>query len=238
MAYYFFLGVVPLPVTPASLNIKTPSKNEVVTLINDGEINIPKTQGLQEISFSFLLPRQEYPFANLSIASSYTATAFIPLLKTWKTTKLPFPFIVTRTKPNGTILDWTSLMVLMEDFEFEEDADSLGLDVQCHITLREYKDYGTKRIKAGSVISSSGLSSTATNLAMGAVATAVVATVTTERSTATKTSAKSVIVKEGDTLWSICKKELGDGSKYKEVAKLNKLENPDKIYVGQKLRLS
>jgi nucleoid-associated protein YgaU len=44
-------------------------------------------------------------------------------------------------------------------------------------------------------------------------------------------------VKEGDTLWDIAYKCLGDGSRYKEIAKLNsdKMESEDHITVGMKL---
>lgn len=32
-------------------------------------------------------------------------------------------------------------------------------------------------------------------------------------------------------------KELGDGTRYKEIAKLNNISNPNKIYPGQVFRL-
>lgn len=44
-------------------------------------------------------------------------------------------------------------------------------------------------------------------------------------------------IKKGDTLWKIAKKYYGNGSKYTEIAKLNSISNPDKIKVGQKIRV-
>jgi nucleoid-associated protein YgaU len=46
-------------------------------------------------------------------------------------------------------------------------------------------------------------------------------------------------VKSGDTLWKIAKEHYGDGSLYTDIFKANQdiLEDPDKIKVGQKLRL-
>jgi len=44
-------------------------------------------------------------------------------------------------------------------------------------------------------------------------------------------------VKSGETLWKIAVTELGDGSRYMEIAKLNNLPNPDLISVGQVLNL-
>ena len=229
--YYFFFGVVPLPVTPGAIEITSPSGNATVNLINHGEINIPRLPGLQEISFDFLLPRKKYHFSNYSLGD-YTASTLMPLLKMWKETKMPFQFIITRMGPDNQVFDFTNIKVLVEDCVFREDAEELGMDVMCSITLKEYKDYPTVSTIMQKVID------TAIDVAVGAAATAAVATVTKTRSTTGKTTPKTYTVVKGDTLWSICKKHLGDGQKYKEVAKLNNLENPDLIYPGQKLRLS
>lgn len=218
MAYYFFFGVTPLPVTPGALNIRTPSKNTTVTLINDGEINILKNQGLREISFEFLLPQVKYPFANYSI-SSYTATTMIPLLNELKKSKKPFQFIVTRMNPRGKVLFFTNITCQIEDLDYDEDADSLGLDVLCNITLKEWKHYGTKSISISKINGKN------------------IATKLTSR-VSSKVTPKAITVKSGDTLWNLCKKHLGDGSKYKEIAKLNNLSNPNLIYPNQILRLS
>jgi nucleoid-associated protein YgaU len=46
-------------------------------------------------------------------------------------------------------------------------------------------------------------------------------------------------VKKGDTLWKIAKEAYGDGSLYPDIFKANQdtLSDPDKIQVGQKLRI-
>jgi peptidoglycan hydrolase-like protein with peptidoglycan-binding domain len=51
-----------------------------------------------------------------------------------------------------------------------------------------------------------------------------------------KEDADSYVVKAGDSLWAIAEKYLGDGSKYKELAELNGIENPEEINVGQVIK--
>lgn len=48
--------------------------------------------------------------------------------------------------------------------------------------------------------------------------------------------AKTYTVKCGDTLWGIARKQLGTGSRYKEIMKLNGLKST-KIVAGKKLYL-
>ena len=46
-------------------------------------------------------------------------------------------------------------------------------------------------------------------------------------------------VKKGDTLWAIAKAHYGEGAKYRAIFEANKpmLQDPDKIYPGQTLRI-
>lgn len=45
------------------------------------------------------------------------------------------------------------------------------------------------------------------------------------------------IVKEGETLWEIAQKYLGDGNKYPDLAKKNQLENADFLKAGEVLTI-
>lgn len=49
---------------------------------------------------------------------------------------------------------------------------------------------------------------------------------------------KYVTVESGDCLWNIARDFLGSGSKYKQLAQWNNIQNPNLIYVGQKVYLS
>lgn len=50
--------------------------------------------------------------------------------------------------------------------------------------------------------------------------------------------ADTYTVKKGDTLWGIAKTYLGDGSKYTQLAAINNISNPNRIYVGQVIKLT
>ena len=45
------------------------------------------------------------------------------------------------------------------------------------------------------------------------------------------------VVKDGDSIWKIAQSQLGDGSRYNDIAILNGISNPDKINAGQKLTM-
>ena len=213
--YYFMLGVLPLPIPPSSLEITTPSMNTTVTLINDGEINIPKTQGLREISFDFLLPTvNNYPFSMFHIGN-YTAALFIEYLKRWKESQYPFPFIVVRMSPAGKFLYFTSIFTLIEDFTFKEDAEEHGLDTLCSIKLKEYKGYGTRTYK---VNKNSDGSKTAT--------------VKKERSTADRVKKSEIEPKNGETLKSAARRE--GHVNYSEVYEANGIKEPTINYEATK----
>ena len=57
-----------------------------------------------------------------------------------------------------------------------------------------------------------------------------------KNSSATSTSYKTYTVKKGDSLWAIAKKQLGNGSRYPEIVKLNQLGKKG-IKPGQKLKI-
>lgn len=44
-------------------------------------------------------------------------------------------------------------------------------------------------------------------------------------------------VEKGETLSEIAKKYLGDANKYRDIASYNNISNPDKINVGQEIRI-
>ena len=198
--FFFKIGeeVLTLPITPSSLKMKIGSKNKVVTLINEGDINILKSPSLVEFEFEARFPMRQYPYSREALNFETYMNKFTAL----KTNKTPFIFNVVRTTPNGTGTWGTVRRVALEDFEVDEDADE-GDDVIVSFKLKEYKNYGVKTMSANNTTSTS--------------------TSETPRDTDNKGStSETYTVKSGDTLWAIAKKYYNDGSKWKVIYEYNK----------------
>lgn len=220
MAYSFFLDGVLAPVAPSSLETKIRNKNTTITLINEGEVNLLKKAGLTELSFDLLLPNSKYPFSEYPDGYQH-ADYYLEKLEKLKVGLKPFQFIVSRLKPSGDLLFDTNMKVTLEDYVIKEEADE-GFDVVVSIILKQYRDYGTKVIEIKNPTTSKANAKP-------------VATVKQQRAT-TKEMPKTHKVVKGDTLWAICKKYLGDPTKYPEIAKKNNIKNPNLIYPGQVIK--
>ena len=226
MAYKFYIDKVLLPVPPSKMTTKISNKNKTVTLINDGEVSILKSQGLTEISFDLLLPNVEYPFADYKSGKFKNAKYFLDKFEKLKSNKTAFQFIVSRELPKGKDLFSTNITVSLEDYSIIEDAKE-GFDVTASIKLKQYKLFSTKVVQLQTTIAASSSS--------GVIFIPAKEEIPPKVNTST---IPPYTVKSGDCLWNICKRFLGDGSKYSQIAKLNNISNPNIIYSGQVIRFS
>jgi len=232
MAYLFYVDDVELPVTPSKLTTKINNQNQTISLINYDEVNILKAPGLTEIEFEAMIPQMKHPFANLPSTlspNSYDTGAFVPeaaafyldVFETLKMSIKPFSFKVIRTNPQNDLRlfrakDALDMLVSLEEYSIVEDANE-GFDLLVSVKLKQYKQYNTQSLK---VVTNNATKSSAT----------VIGTMTR---ISTVMTPKFYTVKKGDSLWSICKKFLGDGALYPKIAKLNNLANPGLIIPGQ-----
>lgn len=208
--YQMYIQKTLFPVTPGKLQININGNNKVITLVNEGEVNLTKSAGLSDISTEVLLPAlMEYPFAvypNGFKNPSY----YLEKLETWKQKKKPVVFKMLRTSPDGRKLLWdTNMPVTIEDYQIIEDAEEQGLDVTVKISMKEYREWGAKKL----VIKKSKKTSNTQPQKKAAVK---------KKTRKTKDTAKTYTVKKGDTLISIAKKQLNNASKWKSIYTLNK----------------
>lgn len=210
--FYFKDGsdVLTFPITPGELSIKVGSNNKVVTLINEGDINILKSPSLIEVEFDARFPMRKYPYSRTFSKFENYFNKFEEL----KEKKRSFRFIVARTTPNGSRTWDTNLLVALEDFTLKESADE-GDDVIISFKLKQFKEFGIKTVKIKTQTSKPTTTSTAKK----------------PRSTDNKKkTSKTYTVKKGDCLWNIAKKFYGNGAKWKTIYNANKtvIENTAK----------
>lgn len=221
MAYYFFIGDMMLPVPPAKMNVKVNNKNKTINLINEGEVNIIKAQGLTEISFDARLPNQNYPFADYdtSFSSSLTsqltgnnfsfkkADYFLDNFKTSKLSNLPVRLIITRMR-NWQLLFDTNMLVTLEDYNIDEDADN-GFDLVVPLRFKQYRPYGTKECEV-------------TTDENGVQHISVKET----RPAYDKTVPNAYKIRNEQSMWEVCKRMSGGSLDWREVMQKNSITNP------------
>lgn len=221
--YIFYLDGILVPITPSSITTKINNKNKVITLINDGDFNILKEEGLKEFSFDMCLPAYKYPFSRgplLPIIYYLTVLDFL------KNSKKPFRFIVIREGAIGSSGYNTTMLVSLENYEIKEEAGN-GRDVVVSVTLKEYKNVKSTLFKYIDI----GAQAIGTALSIATFIS------TKTRDSSSKKTQRTYKIKEGDTLYIIAKKELGDANKCNFLKELNKLNSIHDIKVGQVIRL-
>lgn len=251
--------LIVFPITPPKLKLTVGSKNEVVDLINEGEINIPKSPSLTEIEFEARFPMKKYPYSRDVLSYS----EYFDVFRSLKENGTPFRFIMIRgTKykewlsylPNNESLATKrkfketaqrvkfgeqssdslgdsnyNILCVLEEMQISEDADE-GDDILISFKLRQYKPYGTIYI----------------NVKDGTVTTSTSAT---WRAITKSSAQQEYTIKDGDTLSLIAKKFYDREDKWEEIYNANKntIENAAKehglasssngwqIYAGTKI---
>lgn len=219
--YDLFMNGVLYPIAPSKIQIKIGNNNKTITLINEGEVNVIKPTGLQDISFDLLLPNTQYPFA-VYPNGFQRAEYYINLLKALKNDSTKFQFILSRKMQGGTNLFNTNLTVTLEEVTFSEEAKE-GYDIKASVKLKEWREYGTKTVK---LVSQDGNT-----------ATKVINEERTPTANAPQTG-KDYTVQKGDSLWKIAKQHYGNGAEYTKIVSANpSITNPNLIYPGQVLKI-
>lgn len=225
--YNFFLDDVQLPIPPSAMSMRINNKNETITLINEGEVNVLKKAGLTDIEFEVEFPNVKYPYAVYPNGFQPAAT-FLEHLEKLKLSQEPFQLIVNRLKPDGSLLFDTNMTVSLEDYTIDEDAEN-GFDIKSTIALKQFRPFGTKKLSIKTATSTSNTANSSSSKQK--------VTVEKTRPTTGKQTPKTHTVKAGETLWAIAKRYLGNGDKYTELAKLNGLSNPNALKVGQVIKI-
>lgn len=204
--YDVYIDGLILPITPGEITSKFGSTNEVITLINEGEINILKSPSLTEISFEARFPMRNYPYSREPLDFQ----AYYKHFNDLKSNKKPFRFIVSRQTLKGVPTWYTNLEMALEEFEVKESADE-GDDVIISFELKQYKNYGVKTLRTNIPNNPNSNVSVSDNPRPEPE----------PQSPPIKQNAKYMTQQE-DTWWSIAQAAYGDGSKWNIIYEANK----------------
>ncbi|WP_328597289.1 LysM peptidoglycan-binding domain-containing protein [Heliobacterium mobile] len=185
-----------IPVNPSEITIQREKDIETITILNRGEVDFPSGEKVKQITFSSFFPK-EYDGQYCRYPEIPDPQEAMNQLTAWNASKTPVRLIITDTIINAMVL----VTAHTSKFKGGEPGD-VYFDLTCRV-WREVK----VRTAAESVIQSEQLD--AQNIAA------------IERPD-TRPVPSTVVIKPGDTLWTIAKLQLGDGGRWRDIYQLNK----------------
>lgn len=208
--------VMQLPVNPSSMDVSGSGQGSTHDVVGLGQINVIKDKKLTEYSFSGLFPAQWYPFVTAD--DLLHPVEYIKTIEKWRDTKRPIRFIFTSDTYD------INTPASIESFTWQEVAGSGG-DIEYKLVLKEYRFYAARKIVTKTV--SDGQQEQQVQKQK------------TDARPNDKQQPKTYTLKSGDNLWSVAQKQLGNGSRWKEIQKLNGIKDADlkRLPIGKVLKL-
>lgn len=141
--------VIRLPQNPEKLPVARPSGNTDYNVLGLGQIMIPRTPNLKEITISSYFPGR--PFSGVLTSGGFEPPEFyINFFQSAMDDLAPILYTPVRFYEDGEpfMAGETGLMVLVSQFDTEERGGETG-DFYYDLTLTEYRDYtpGTVQVK-------------------------------------------------------------------------------------------
>jgi nucleoid-associated protein YgaU len=200
-------GTLQLPVNPPELTVKYQGNNQVTEVVKLGQINILRDRKLASLSLDCLLPGDDY-----------------------------YPFITGRWQPPAQIVKYfrsalegkKPLRLVVSEFNLnmQMSVESVSEQrvagdhdsVMCSLSLLQYRSYAASVLVIKPTATTSGASSKG-------------------KRESDKSPSSTCTVKSGDSFWRIAQQQLGDGSRYNEIAALNGMTAASVIHPGDVLKL-
>lgn len=206
-----------IPINPPELKISDGIESKTYEISKLGQINVLKEKTLTEYEFESFFPAKRYPFVVSS--KLLNPQSYVNYLQKWMGSKQPIRFIFKGSTFN------INTLASIESFEWKEVAGSPG-DIEYTLKLKKYQPYAAKKAKIKIKQSTTGQKKT---------------NVTKKKPSrpSTKQPPKTYRLVKGDSLWKVAKKFLGNGSRWPEIQKLNKIPTSKlrKLPVGMKIKI-
>lgn len=196
------------PVPLQDWDLATAQNSHVFSTIKIGEVLAIGGKKLKSTTIDSFFPSKHYPF--LFSKSVENPWAVIQQIERWKESKRPIRVIIPETSVN--------LAMMIETFKVgRAEGDGSG-DVSFSLELLEYSFLNTPRSRRESKKGKDNK-------------------LKERPDEKTKEEVRKHKVKKGDTMWDMAEKYLGNGSRWKEIAKLNKIKNGWDLKAGQELKI-
>ncbi|WP_313894307.1 LysM peptidoglycan-binding domain-containing protein [Psychrobacillus sp.] len=204
-----------LPVNPESIKETVAGDSQTYTIAKLGQVSIIKNIQLAEYTIDSFFPIRN---AFYVVAPLFEPSYYIGKIKEWQVKKEPIRFIYTE----GSFV--INELVSIENFECSETAGDE--DVYYTLSFKKYVSFEPKKMV---VQKTSGASKGKQQ---------VVKKSAPPRQNK-KEMPKTYSMIQGDSLWKIAQKFLGNGSRYTEIQQLNGIKDSQlrKLPIGLKIKL-
>lgn len=201
-----------LPVLPEEIGVSTSGDGAGHDVYGLGKINVIKDRGLAEYTIDSFFPAQNYPFVTATVLLQ--PKVYVDYIMGWWESRRPIRFVYTSSSME------VNTAASIESFEWKERAGATG-DVEYSLKLKEYRFYSALK----PTVKSTGGTATVTK--------------TAPKRPDDRVPPKTYTVVSGDSLWKIAQTTLGDGSRWKEIQRLNTISDAQvkSLKIGQTLKL-
>lgn len=199
--------VLELPYPLQEWTLSSPHNTYNFTTINTGEVLAIGKKNLKSITINSVFPAHDYPFL---LNKNYPEPeACIQMIEKWKNSGKPIRVVIVDTDINYAMA--------IEDFSHGMESMDGSKDVTFTLFLIEYSYLNVERSNPKSSKNKKDLK---------------------DRPGKKKESGVTRHkVKQGDTLWDLSAKYLGNPRRWQEIAKLNNITNPRTLQIGTELKL-
>lgn len=198
------------PVLPELIKVTYGATTKSVDISGLGEIVIKQDRKAIAIEFESFFPAARFP--GIQVESITSPQTLKNKVENWKNSDKPAHFLITGTDIN--------FYCIIESFPCEEHGGDIGT-IYYSLKLKEYREVSARQVKVNVTTRKASVPAQ------------------TQTRTDNRVQPKTYTVVKGDCLWNIAAKHLGSGSRYTEIADLNRdiIKNPNLIYPGQVLKL-
>lgn len=198
------------PVPIQDWDLASSVNTHTFTTITEEEVVAIGGKKLRTMSIDSFFPSKPYPFLFGDKNAVQDKWKIVEMIRKWETSRRPIRVIIAETPVN--------LAMVIEDFKHgRADHDGSG-DVAFSLSLLEYSFLNTPRSKRKEKKKEDKDK-------------------LKERPDEKSGETKTHKVKKGDTMWDMAEKYLGDGKRWKEIAKLNNMKSGWDLRVGKDIKI-